>query len=216
LAKKLALRKEKFGPALKSARDARGVSMNRLANELMEKHGAGKGTVSNISRLEKGVESPSEARVYMIADALANLAGDSALEKDRLLKELMLAAGIGVISDTEQIDYLRRKAARKLLNNSFLKDHEIQTILSYISIPTLKRLAEINADDNSVAELLNDIAIEVGEEAQRSIGKFSHTEGDTNNIIQSGRITILIDGEITREQKDGLRRIAAGMMSLLH
>jgi len=212
--------KRNFGLLLKREREARGVSMNKLAEEMMEKHGAGKGAVSNISRMEKGDERPSEARVYQIVDALTDIAGDSALEKDRLLKNLMAAADVGGISDTDQIEYLKRKSEKKLRENSPLKTHEIQTILSHISIPTLKRLAEADDNDERIAELLNEIARELGDVASSSRAPLSPEDRDNmfanaEHVIERGRVTILIKGEIEPDQETVLKHLANGMMYLL-
>lgn len=212
--------KGNFGPLLKREREARGISMNRLAEEMMEKHGAGKGAVSNISRMEKGVEFPSEARVYQIVDALTDIADDSALEKDRLLKKLMAAADVGGISDTDQIEYLKRKSEKKLRENSRLKAHEIQTILSHISVPTLKRLAEADDNDERIAELLNEIAKELGDVANDSRAPITPEErdnlfADAEHVIERGRVTILIRGEVAQGQMKVLKHLANGMMYLL-
>jgi len=212
--------KTKFGPMLKREREARGISMNRLADEMMEKHGAGKGAASNISRMEKGIEFPSEGRVYQIVDALTEIAEDSALEKDRLLKNLMAAADVGGISDTDQIEYLRRKSEKKLRDNSPLQAHEIQTILSHISIPTLKRLSEIDDDDTQITELLNEIANELGAAASNSRADQLPEDRDdmfanAEHIIERGRVTILIRGKVEPDQEEVLKHLANGMMYLL-
>ena len=212
-----------FGSVLKKAREVRSVSLNRLAKEMMQ-FGAGKGAAANLSSLQRGLDSPSEKKVMQIADALSSYAGDSGTEKDRLLSELMSAAGIGGVTDTSQQSYLRRKCEKRLGTSPDLKPHEVQTILDHIGIPTMKRIAEADESERISVNDLKDIATELNAKAGQDerdpegmtyySANSDHTD-KPDHIIEAGRATILVKGNLSPNQNLLLRNIAGLICNLL-
>jgi hypothetical protein len=184
----------------------------------MMSQGAGKGAAGYLSRLQRDLNTPTQAKVIEIVDALSSVARDSGAEKDRLLSDLMTAAGLGGITENSQISYLRRKAQRRLESSPDLKPHEIQTILDHISIPTMQRIVDAPEDEKISVVDLRDIATELSTKTKDDeVGP----EGAANrsyrsdHTIAAGRAKILIEGDLTTAQKRLLRDIANMVKTVL-
>jgi len=206
-----------FGSVLRQACEVRNVSLNRVAEEMMSQ-GAGKGAAGYLSRLQRDLNSPTQAKVIEIVDALSTVARDSGSEKDRLLSELMTAAGLGGITENSQISYLRRKAQKRLESSPDLKPYEIQTILDGISIPTMQRIIDAPEDEEISVVDLRDIATELvakTREHEHDPEGAVYRSGKCDHTIAAGRAKILIEGELTSTQKRLLGDIANMIKTVL-
>ena len=206
--------KSEFGLAFKKACEVRSVSLNQLAERMMQQGAPGKGDAGHLSRLQRGQHTPSEDKVVQIAKGLSSIAGDSETAKDKLLSQLMSAAGFN-ITDDDQIEYLKQKCALRL-EEAGLNLRQVTDILEQISISTIKRLA----DDNEPLEIveLENISKELVAKAERHMQGLrgnSNPSQTADHTIVAGRARILIDGELSGSQERLIRDAANMIKSVL-
>ena len=201
-----------FGHVLKNERKVRGASLNALGAELQKWTGK-KGLAANLSRLEHGRERPTEKRVQQIGHALSSFANESGVEQDRLLSKLMSAAGLGSVTEESELDYLRRKARSRLESSPDLRPDEIESILRYLSTPTLKQIAETPKDERIAVIDLRAIATELTQKAQDLITS-DNKDADNRRkeagvrSFDAGRAVIQVRGPLTDRQARLLSDVA--------
>jgi transcriptional regulator with XRE-family HTH domain len=201
-----AMKKQELGFVLEQARLARDVSRPELARQLAKStEASAKGIEGQLWRYEKGERQPSVEKLQEIADALSMLANDGNLERDRLLDDLMEAAGIE--KSDYQKSYLRRQCVAALRDTE-LGEHEIESVLDQVSDATMMRIAEAARKGEEIEVMdLRSIASDLGGLASSRPAP-SASKDSKGHEIAAGRAVIRINGSLSKQQKRLLHQIA--------
>ena len=192
--------KKSFGSTLKSNREMRGISRPALGME------------GQLIRLEEGeTKRPRKTTVNRIADALSNKASDNALERSRLLDELMRSAGHAE-NINEHIDRLKIRCVERLrrTDDAGWSEHEIHTIVDHLKPATLQRIATkskkglpTDSEEGLSVSDLNEIASELQDSSTKQLNQEpdqGSTAVDGRHKFRVGPVTIYIDKSFVEGQ----------------
>jgi transcriptional regulator with XRE-family HTH domain len=195
-----------FGEVLRKAREIRGISRPRLAEEIAGSGISQKGMEGQLSRFESDSRAPSYRRVFEIADALSRLTNDTERQKDLLLSQLMKAAKKEP-TEPEQIEYLDDKCA-PALRNAGLESHQVRAILDHASVATKERIAKAAMEGEKISFVgLGALASELQDTASEYSNAALNAD-QADYVINAGRARILVNGDVSENQKRLLKDIA--------
>lgn len=209
--------------------EARGeVSLSRLAKAMADPNSKdGRGPVGNLSRLQNGKQKPSQDKIGQIVEALASETNLTGPEKKYWRSRLMSAAGYGTMKTAEKLFESESEVRRSLHPACLealrtvpdLKEHEIQTILEHVGIPTMKLIiaAAERGEEIEVVQLQR-ISTELQQTAAghlSSADRVAAVVTGADKEIDAGRARILIEGELTGIQERLLADIAKMIKTVL-